>query len=180
MKILPSAVSLLFLTLLSLAAGCEQGPEGWTPVLEETSTVFMELETQRLMGHVQRAIETLESDPQGARAELRDAESTLEHLLDYYLPLVDARERAYNAYRRFFLEDEAGVAEDLAEIEEILTEMAENAEGQRLLEIESLGESVATTRMATAAGGGQGQEALESLARRLNQAALKGDLILKR
>ena len=149
-------------------------------MLEETSTVFLETETGRALGHVQEALGHLETDPSRLSADLRAAESTLGHLLEYYLPLLQAREKAYNAYRNFFMEDPDGVAEELAGIEDILTAMAEKAEGQPLLEIESLAETLAISHMAAAAGSRQQREALERLARRLNQAALKGDLVLGR
>jgi len=186
MKIKARIPALSFLAVVGVSLGaaalgvaCSQEPEGWSPVLEETSTVFLEVEAQRVMGHVENALSSLDSDTRHAQAELQEAESTLEQLLDYYLPLLQAREGAYNAYRRYYMGDGEGVAEDLAGIEDILAEMAGKAEGPRLLEIEALGEEVARTRMAAAAGSEQGREALEGLARRLNQAALKGDLILR-
>lgn len=182
MRIHGGTVSALVLLTLALPTGCERAPEGWTPVMEETSTAFLEAETQRALDHVQQALDHLEGTENPAQMEndLREAESTLTHLLDYYLPLVQARERAYNAYRLHFLEDEAAVDRELARIEDILTSMAAKAEGQRLLEIEALAETLGDARMAAAANSGQEEETLETLARNLNQAAIKGDLVLKR
>jgi len=180
MKSAGRLASPLLLAALGLLWGCNETPRGWTPVMEETSTTFLEEETGRVLEHVQEALQRVGDDPGGIAPELERAESRLEHLLDYYLPLVQARERAYNAYRMFYLGDEAGVSRELAAVEDILASMAEKADGQRLTEIESLAETVASTRMATASGTDQGQKALEALARLLNQAAVKGDLVLRR
>lgn len=179
MKNLPGSAVLL-VGVLMWSAGCENRPTGWTPVLEETSTAFLETETERLLEHVRAALESLDQDPGRARSELSQAESSLEHLKDYYLPLFKAREMAYNAYRSLYLGDEARVHAELDGVEAILDAMAERAEGGRLQEIQSLGESLADARLALEADPEEGAPALETLARTLNQAALKGDLILRR
>jgi len=176
----PGSVTCALLLLASgLALGCERAPAGWTPVMEETSTAFLELETERALDHLRKALSQLEEDPSASAAELQAAESAMEHLLHYYLPLVRAREKAYNAYRHAFLGDDDAVSRGLDEIEEILNSMAERASDQRLLEIESLAEVLANARMATASGAHQAREVLETLARQLNQAAVKGDLVLR-
>lgn len=170
----------VLLALLCATGGCEPRPEGWTPVLEETSTAFLETETERLLDHVRTARESLESDPAAAGAALADAQEVLEDLRSYYLPLFQARERAYNAYRSLYLDDGARVAEELEKIEAILDGMAEGTEGGPLQELQALGEALSDARLATETGSNEAAPALENLARKLNQAALKGDLILRR
>jgi hypothetical protein len=172
--------AILLAGILMGGAACENRPEGWTPVLEETSTAFLETEAGRLLEHVRGALESLDRDPAQARSALLQAESSLEHLTDYYLPLFKAREMAYNAYRSLYLRDEARVTVQLEAVEEILESMAERAEGGRLQEIQSLAESLADARLAVEADPDESGPALETLARTLNQAALKGDLILRR
>jgi len=149
-------------------------------VLEETSTVFLETETARILSHIEAARDRLGTDPAGAEAELADAQATLEDLRDYYLPILHARERAYNAYRSLYLGDGARVMDELSGIEEILGAVAAEAESGALQELQALGEALADARLAVEAGSEEAGPALESLARRLNQAALKGDLILRR
>lgn len=168
------------LALLLGVWGCRESPEGWTPVLDETSTGFLETEVERLDEHVRNALGHLDTDPARAKDELGEARMRIEHLRNYYLPLLEARQRAYNAYRSHHLGDEDRVARELNRIEEILASMAEQAEGSRLREIEALAEVLADARMASAAGPGEGRKELETLARWLNEAALEGDLILKR
>ncbi|MGD2121123.1 MAG: hypothetical protein PVJ76_05235 [Gemmatimonadota bacterium] len=169
----------ILLILATVPSACQNRPEGWTPVLEETSTVFLEAETQRVLERVRAAREEVRVDPEAAAGTLQEAETSLEHLLAYYLPLLQARERAYNAYRSFFLQDEGRVTEELRLVENLLETMAETASGVRLHEIQSLAEVLADARMAVESGPDEGQRALEALARALNQAALKGDLILQ-
>jgi hypothetical protein len=148
--------------------------------MEETSTAFLEAETERVLERVRSAREEVLVDPARAEGTLREAEASLEHLTAYYLPLLQARERAYNAYRSFFLDDQGRVARELAKIEGLLEGMAASASGVRLQELQSLAEVLADARMAVESGPEQGRTALEALARALNQAALKGDLILQR
>jgi hypothetical protein len=170
----------IILLFLGGVWGCEERPEGWTPVLEETSTSFLETEVDRLSDRVRIALDRLDSDPTTAKTVLEEASSSLEHLRDYYLPLFQARERAYNAYRSHYLDDRGRVTAELEKIEEILGAMAEKAQGGRLLEVQALAETLADARVAVESGPEEGARALETLARTLNQAALKGDLILVR
>jgi hypothetical protein len=168
------------LLLAGGAWGCDRGPPGWTPVLEETSTVFLETEVDRLADRVETAREQLATDPSAAENALVEASSALEHLRHYYLPLFQARERAYNAYRAFYLGDRSRMTEELQKIEGILGSMALGTQGGRLQEVQALAEALADARVAVESGGQGGAQALEALARSLNRAALKGDLILIR
>lgn len=177
-----TTIGLAILTSLVLwgSSGCQREPEGWTPVLEETSTAFLETEMGRLLDHVRGARGALGTDPAEVDRSLSEAEASLEHLTDYYIPLFQARERAYNAYRSLYLQDDVRVRDELGKIEEVLDTMAEGAQGARLAELQSLAELLASARLAVEAGPGEGATALETLARSLNLAALKGDLVLRR
>jgi hypothetical protein len=172
--------ALTLLVLAGVVSGCQRSPEGWTPVLEETSTAFLEAETGRALDQVRTAREAVAEDPASVEDALRAAETSLEHLLTYYLPLVQARERAYNAYREFFLSDEDRVVQELSRIEDLLEGMAEAASDAPLPELQALAEVLADARLAIEGRPEEARTALETLARRLNQAALKGDLILRR
>lgn len=169
---------LLALATPALLSSCAEDRGSWTPVMEETSTVFLKTESERILGHVQEALESLEAEPDRSGSALREAESGLEHLLRYYLPLMEARERAYNAYRSFYLGDGDRVADELEEIEGIFDSMVPGADEGRLREIQSLADALAEARIATMAGGEEARRSLETLAQRLNLAVLKGDLIL--
>jgi hypothetical protein len=170
----------VFVLFVGTTWGCQQRQDGWVPVLEETSTTFLETEADRLLDDVRMARSHVATDPSRAEAALAEAESSLEHLTDYYLPLFQARERAYNAYRSLYLGDRTRLTQELDRIRGLLGEMAEMAQGGRLQEIQALGEALADARLAVQAGPEEGGPALERLARSLNLAALKGDLVLRR
>jgi hypothetical protein len=164
--------------MILLTWGCDRSPEGWTPVLEETSTVFLETETRRLSEDVGTALTELRADPERAEAALEEARKSLDHLLTYYLPLLQARERAYNAYRYLFLGDDDRCVQELGKIAEAFEGMVGAFDGGALSELTSLAEMVADARIAALADPEAAAPILESLGRRLDLVVLKGDLII--
>ena len=158
--------------------GCDRPPDHWIPVLEETSTTFLETETERALEGVQTALAQLQTDPGEAANALQKAERSLEYLRDFYLPLFQARERAYNAYRYFRLGEDAQVDRELRLIEETLGSMAEAVGGGPQNELQALAEVVASARIAAKGPPEEAGPALEALARRLEQVVVKGDLII--
>jgi hypothetical protein len=173
-------IRVLFLLVMGSTWSCRGEPAGWTPVLEETSTAFLETETERVLEDVRSALHQIGDEPAQATSHLHQAETSLEHLAYYYLPIFRARESAYNAYRSLYLGDHQRVMRELGHIEDVLEKMVETSTGGELQEIESLAEALADARLEVEAGDRGGLLALETLARQLNQAALKGDLILER
>jgi len=179
--------SIFFMTAAFTAAavstvagsGCSERPDDWSPVLEETSTTFLETETERVLNDVTSALEQLQTHPDQAEAALQQAVRSLEAINDFYLPLFQAREKAYNAFRYLRLGDHDQVARELETIETTITSMVQKAEGGTLAELQTLAEAVADARVAVEAGTDQGAAAVEELGRKLNQAVLKGDLILR-
>ena len=174
-----ASIQLFLCVLVGVGWGCTERPEDWSPVLEETSTAFLETETERIQEDVMRALDQLHSDPARAEAALRQATRSLDYMKNFYLPLFQARERAYNAYRFLRLGEHLRVVGELKTIESTLTSMVQGAEGAPLLELQALAEAVTDARVAVEAGPDEGGAALEKLARKLNQAVLKGDLILR-
>jgi chromosome segregation ATPase len=166
----------LFLCLL--LAACTAGPDGWTPVLEETSTGFLRTETQAVALHVSSALADLREDPDKATSELEAAEDRLDHLTTYYLPLLAAREHSYNAYRHFYLGEIDKTNRDLDSIEELLMSVSESDPGHLLREMESPLETLETARAALEVDGDKAATALRELATRLDFLLVKGDLVL--
>jgi hypothetical protein len=120
----------------------------------------------------------LQTDPGQAVRALQNAEKSLEYLRDFYLPLFQARERAYNAYRYFRLGEGTQVDRELRLIEETLESMAEAEGGGPQNELQALAEAVASARIAAKGPPREAGTALEELARRLEQVVVKGDLII--
>jgi hypothetical protein len=162
---------------VGLLGGCDRPPDHWTPVLEETSTTFLETETNRALDGVQSALADIQTDPGRAEASLEKAETSLLYLRDFYLPLFQARERSYNAYRYFRLGNGVQVDRELELIEETLRSMVDAAGGAPHREIQELAEAVAAARIAARGEPEEAGAALEALARRLEQVVVKGDLL---
>lgn len=165
------------LTLL-VCIGCGRAPEGWTPVLEESSTAFLQTETEAVAAHVRLAQAQLPVDPESAAAELAAADDGLDHLLTYYLPLLEARERSYNAYRYHYLDQPEQTARELEEIERLLLEVAEVGHGHLLREMEEPLDKLENARAALEVDHDEASKSLGELASRLNFLLLKGDLVL--
>jgi hypothetical protein len=102
----------------------------------------------------------------------------LDHLLRYYLPLLDARERSYNAYRHFYLGETDQTLRELDEIEALLLGVSELDDGRLLDEMQDPLEKVEDARAALRVGSGQAADDLEALATTLNFLVLKGELVL--
>ncbi len=158
--------------------GCGRAPRGWTPVLEEISTGFLKTETEAVASRVRAARGHLSSSPENAAAELAAAEAGLDHLLTYYLPLLEARERAYNAYRHYFLGDTAQTARELDEVERILITVGEGGNAHLLGEMEEPLEHLEDARAALGSDSDAASQALRALATRLNFLLVKGGLVL--
>lgn len=165
------------LAALAIVA-CSRAPESWTPVLEESSTTFLKTETEAVASRVRSARSHLPGNPEAATADLDAAEDGLDHLLTYYLPLLEARERAYNAYRHFYLGKTEQTVRELGEVEAILIAVADAGHGHLLREMEEPLEKLADARAALEADTGEAEEALRALASRLNFLLLKGGLVL--
>lgn len=165
------------LTLLALA-GCNRAPAGWTPVLEETSTTSLRTETEDVASRVRLAQANLLADPEKAAAELAKADDSLDHLLTYYLPVLDARERAYNAYRHYQLGKIKQTERELGEVETILMGIAESGDGRLLLAMEEPLESLEDAQAALGVDSKEATKALRALAIRLNFLLVRGRLVL--
>lgn len=163
--------------MLALTA-CGARQPGWTPVLEQTSTEFLGVETGRTREHLEAARAVLGEDPAAADAELAAAERSLRRLEAYYLPLLEARERATNAYRYFELGETELTGRQLDLVEAILLRMAEGLGEPVTAELEPPLEIIADARAALTGAPEQVPGLLESLAVRLHEMALKGDLVL--
>ncbi len=174
----PLVGSLLGVLLLALAtARCTPAPEGWKPVLEETSTTSLRTEAQMAAEHVGRAKDLMAVAPGDAKKELEGAEEALRRLLLYYFPLVDARELSYNAYRHLYLGEKDRAAGELIEAEKILVEMAGG--GEHLARaLESPLAALAAARAALAGSSGDAPARLTELANELDGLVVKGRLVL--
>lgn len=168
----------LFSVGLVLFLACRDPEHRWTPVLEQTSTEFLTTATVRTREHLEAARRSLTEDPEAAAADLEAARRELRHLETYYLPLLEARERAYNAYRFFELGEEARTVGEIERVEALLLEMARDLGEPLAAEMEPPLETVADLRAALSGSPERAPELLLELALRLQEMALKGELVL--
>lgn len=164
--------------LLVTLVGCGRSPKGWTPVLEQTSTAFLQTEIENVASRLEVVRDSLGTEPENASSALEQAEDSVEHLLTYYLPLLEARERAYNAYRHFILDEKARTAAELDQVETILMDITERGHGHLLREMEIPLERLEDARVALDVNAAEASKELETLAAELNFLLLKGGLVL--
>ncbi|MGD2070936.1 MAG: hypothetical protein PVI57_19860 [Gemmatimonadota bacterium] len=169
--------SILLVPLL-FAGGCRPSPPDWIPVLEETSTSFLETGLARNLERVTAARDVVRTDPVGAEEMLAEAERDLRSLREVYVPLLEARNLAYNAYRFHHLgrDDEAVAA--LETIQRTVLSLSDGAEGSLLAELERVEELVAHARIETGAGSTGAEVSLRRLADALAHFVAKADLFL--
>jgi hypothetical protein len=170
------AIALSF--LLVILGGCRRTHEGWEPPVEETSTRLLKQEADEALRFVDAARADLAGSQGPAAEHMSSAVQALQRLTLYYLPLLEARERIYNAHR-FLYYGEMGRAErELDAAERILDHVVEIG-GHRLFT--ALAPSLDLVGEAKAAIRGAPDEAprlLKDLAVKLNLATLKGELEL--
>ncbi len=176
-RVMPRLASFCLAFLLALSA-CAPAPEGWTPLMEETSTSFLRRETESVAGRVRLASEQLGSSPEDAAAELAEAAAELDGLLTYYLPLLEAREAAYNAYRHHYLGETHQVTKELDTIERLLMGVAAGHDGRLVLAMEEPLEALESARAALGANPDEAMRVLQALGTKLNSLLLKGELVL--
>lgn len=172
--LLACALSLMLVTL----EGCREAHEGWEPPVEETSTRLLQQEAEEALQKVDAARMALEKDEEPAAQGLAEASRALERLSRYYLPLLEARERVYNAHRFVYYGETSRAEAEIDRVQRMLNGVVETG-GQRLLKV--LAPALDLAGEAKAAIRGAPEEAphlLKDLAVRLNLASLKGELEL--
>lgn len=157
--------------------GCREEPEGWTPVLEQTSTTFLQTHTERALEMTRAARRSLPDEPERAIAELDEVSGVLEELLEFYLPIFEARELTYNAYRELYLGRPRESGRILDEVESILGQVAKR-DPRYYRAVETPLEHVEKAQLALDVGSPEARDALNTLASELNFLVLKGELVL--
>jgi hypothetical protein len=170
--------SLILGTLLLVAGGCNQPHPGWEPPLEETSTRFLQARVEEALQLVRGARGDVRSDPGEVEQQLDGALRTLEQMSKYYLPLLEARERTYDAHRFLYYGETLRARTEIEAVEEILDRVAETG-GPALEPVmkEPL-DLVSEAKAALLATSDNAPDLIKSLAITLNFMALKGALEL--
>lgn len=152
-----------------LAAGCgDELPADWTPVLETTSTSYLHDEIVRALVELEEARSSLPADPDAVTEHLDATEVHLQRLRDVYLPLLDARERAYNAYRLHYLGRDTDAISQVVKIRTMILAVSHQKNESFLTELERIQELVADARLRLEAGSPSATDALRALALELD------------
>jgi len=171
-------VAAALLVLLVTPGGCRHPHEGWQPPFEVSSTRLLQQEADVALRLVGAARADLAGSNGPADERLSGAVRALERLTVYYLPLLEAKERTYNAHRFLFYGERGRADTELTIVREILDGTVE-AGGEPLLELfvpalDLVGEAQAAVRGAPE----KAPAILKELAVKLNLMLLKGDLAL--
>jgi hypothetical protein len=164
--------------LLFASGGCDERHRGWEPPLEETSTHFLHDRVVEALHLVRDAQKHVPTDAEQAARDLDGAMRALRLMSEYYLPLLEARERAYDAHRLLYHGETRRSRSEIEAVEKILSQIAE-AGGPALLPLlkEPLG-LASEAKAAILATSDEAPDLIESLAIKLNYMALKGELEL--
>lgn len=134
-------------------------------------------ETERALRAIAEARRSLREDPDAAEAHLQRTATSLRRMRDYYLPLVDARARAYDARFCQLRGDTRRAARELETVEEIfLAASARDEHVARCLRQPLV--TLIQARSEVARGASAAADRIEQLGREVNLLILKGDLAL--
>lgn len=111
----------LLAALMTLAGGCHREPAGWSPVLTEHSSIPI---LQERLEDARDEIEQARQEPSPSPEALERAQRHLQVLLEYHLPLLEARERATRAYRLHLLGRSRQTHEELDGVRSLLEGIA--------------------------------------------------------
>jgi hypothetical protein len=173
----------LLLPTICLLAGlpaCQEQPAETPPLLlEEPSMGFLKREIDDAMAEYDRGLAEPARDSEEVEAYLSRARDRLNRVNTYYLPLVEARERTYNAYqlRAYGRIDRS--RQELGLVEELLTGVAKSQNDNAAREMEA---SLAVLESARVSLDGREAEALakmETLIRELNASLYKGRIVVE-
>ena len=167
---------LILVGLLLVLNGCKQPHPGWEPPLEETSTRFLQDEVGEALELIRNARVDVHVDPAQAEGQLVKASRALERVSIFYLPLLEAREHAYDAHRLVYFNQKNRARTHIEAVESILDTMAEKG-GPRILPAleEPLG-LASEAKAAIMAKSDRAPDHIKSLARKLNYMAWRGEL----
>ncbi len=131
---------------------------------------------QEALQFVRGAQDDVATDPGQAEEELGGAVRALERMSMYYLPLLEARERTYDAHRFLYFGENQRARTEIQAVEEILDAVAETGGPKLLPAMKEPLDLVSEAKAAVMATSDKAPDLIKSLALKLNYMALKGKL----
>jgi hypothetical protein len=170
---LPILIALLFVSI-----GCSQPHQGWEPPLEETSTRFLQSQVDESLRIVRSAQGEAGAHPEQVEDKLDAAARVLELMSGYYLPLLEARQRTYDAHRLLYYGDRHGTRSEIEAVERLLDEVAKFGGTALAPAMKKPLDLVSEAKAAVIAGSDNAPDLIRSLAIDLNDMMLTGGLEL--
>jgi len=137
---------------------------------------FLESQVARALGSLHEARSALPADGDRAIEALGEAEAALVRLQSYYLPLLEARQRASNAHQLAADGQVTRAQKELEDIEAILLALARGGGEQMSRQVQDPLDLLEEARVALARNAPDAPDRLEELAARLELMLLKGEL----
>lgn len=160
-----------------LVAGCTRPHPGWEPPLQETSTRFLQEKVDEVRALVEAARQELPPGSDDAREPLSRAASKVRLLSEYYLPMLEARQRTYDAHRFFYYGETSRAETEIDAVETILDKIAEAGGSELFRELKRPLDLVGEAKSAMRGAPAKAPGLLKELAVELNSTALRADLV---
>jgi hypothetical protein len=165
------------LTTLGGPLACSSVEAPGRAVVISPEVPFLESQVTRALGSLHEARSTLPADDDRALAALAEAEAALVRLQSYYLPLLEARQRASNAHQLAADGQVTRAQKQLEDIEAILLALARGGGEQTGRQVQDPLDLLEEARVALARNAPEAPDRLEELAARLELMLLKGELV---
>ena len=160
-----------------LAVACDRSARrAWEPPAPQLSTDFLQQQTAEILRLVRDSRDRIRSEPAKAEDQLQWAVGFVERLDGFYLPLLEARERAYDAMDALEDGDTAQAIRQLDHVARILGNIVDTGDRVWLDELTDPLDLVKEATEALAGGSRRAPEALPELALKLNGLLLEGGL----
>lgn len=133
-------------------------------MVQTTSTPYLWREIVRAQTELEKARASLPAETGAVTGHLDATEVHLQRLRDVYLPLLDARDRAHNAYRLQYLGRDADAISELAKIRTMIVAVSHQGSGRFRAELDRIRELEADARTQLEARSPSAPDGLRALA----------------
>jgi hypothetical protein len=148
------------------------------PILEWSASRPIHQEVERAATELEAALLAADSCSEDTRLLLRAADKSLRHLLDYFIPLIQARESSIKAALYFNIQQIDRAEDELNRAEDRLQAVAQVNHGELFHEVEPPLEMLEDARTAIRADPLEAPDLLLELSTRINNMIVKGGLIV--
>ncbi len=156
---------------------------GWKEVRMElpelNSAGSLRTEIDRALREVKEAQAALSPDAGKARQPLAAAVESLHRLADYYVPVLIARDAAYNAYRLFQLRDNNAAVKEIDVAADTLAKTAEAGGGALNKTVQEPLDALGEAKLAVTGDRPEAGQTLQRAVYLLNGLIVKGGLVAR-